>query len=67
MSTSPKLQKTGIANDYDYADTQNDSFLVKFCSNTTTTPVSVCKETPLLLLQFLRKILFLVILRSSHL
>ena len=31
MSTSPKLQKTGIANGYDYANLQNDNSLIKFC------------------------------------
>ena len=67
MSTSPKLQKTGIANGYDYANLQNDNSFVKFYSSATAIPVSVYKETPLLLLQFLQKILFLVILRSSHL
>ena len=45
-------QKIGIANGYDYADTQDDSSLVKFCSSTTATPVSVYKETPLVLPQF---------------
>ena len=52
MSTSPKLQKTGIANGYDYANLQNDNPFVKFYSSATTTPVSVCKETPLLLHRF---------------
>ena len=45
-------QKIGIVNGYDYANSQNNNFLIKFYSIATAAPVSVYKETPLLLHRF---------------